>query len=332
MTTETAEKIADFIFTRASETEKNSIAFFGGEPMLEFERMKEIVGILERHPRFYDFPIEFSVVTNGTIFTDEIAEFLIRHDITYCLSCDGDARAQDSSRRYKNGGKTSAVVEATIKKAVSALPLVLVNAVYSPQTLALLPDTVRYFMGFGLRRIYLNADYSAKWRPEDVDTLEAAFADIADIYIKSHEDGDPVSISVIDEKISVLLGGGYKPSAKCHMGKKEFAFSPEGNIFPCERIVYDGSPDNVHYLGNVDTGLDLGRLSCNMCGGGEVNEECLTCGIQKYCMNWCGCSNYHSSGYYNRAGAFLCAEEKTLVKTALHILETLKAVTLEAFA
>ena len=332
MTSGTAKKVADFVFTRTSKTEKNNIAFFGGEPLLDFGLMKEVVGIIEQHPRFRDFPIEFSVVTNGTIFTDEISDFLLGHDITYCLSCDGDHQAQDMSRRYKNGEKTSEIVEAIIKKAVSKLPVVLVNAVYSPKTLSLLPDTVRYFIGLGLKRIYLNADYSAKWGLEDTETLEKVLADVVDIYTKAHESGNPVNISIIDEKISVLLSGGYKPADKCHMGKKEFAFSPEGNIFPCERIVYDGSPSSPHYLGNVETGIDLDRLSCNMCGGGEANEECLTCGIRKYCMNWCGCSNYHSSGYYNRVGAFLCAEEKTLVKAALHILEAHKEISPKMFS
>lgn len=159
---------------------------------------------------------------------------------------------------------------------------------------------------------------------EDVETLESVFAEIADIYVQSYSDSDPLIISVIDEKMSVIINGGYRPSDKCQMGKKEFAFSPEGNIFPCERIIDDGSTDSAHYLGNIETGIDLSRLSCNMCAGGEMNEECLTCGIRKYCMNWCGCSNYHASGYYNRASAFLCTTEKTLVKTAVHIMETSK--------
>jgi hypothetical protein len=40
-------------------------------------------------------------------------------------------------------------------------------------------------------------------------------------------------------------------------------------------------------------------------------------------MNWCGCSNFHATGYYNRAGAYLCAEEKSTIRTALQIIETL---------
>ena len=319
-----AEKVVDFIFERADRDEQNGIAFFGGEPMLEIGLMKKIVDMIEQHPRFHEFLIDFSVVTNGTIFTEEIARFLIEHDITYCLSCDGDAEVQDMFRRFKDGEGSSGVVEATIKKAILQLPLVLVNAVYSPETLKALPDTVRYLMGLGLRQIYINADYSADWRSDDVETLTAVYNELADIYMDGYRTGKPVFISAIDGKIAILLRGGYQYSERCHMGKKEFAFSPEGNVFPCERIIEDGKADNKHCLGNVVSGIDISRLSCNMMGTDEVNTECLTCGISKYCMNWCGCSNYLSTGYYNRAGAFMCAEQRTLVTTAVHILETLQ--------
>jgi uncharacterized protein len=40
-------------------------------------------------------------------------------------------------------------------------------------------------------------------------------------------------------------------------------------------------------------------------------------------MNWCSCSNYFSSGYYNRVGPFLCASEKTAIRTAFNIRRTL---------
>ena len=324
MEIDTAEKVVDFIFERADRTDKNYIAFFGGEPMLEIELMKSIVNIIEQHPSFPEYEVELSVVSNGTIFTDEIADFLVEHDITYCLSCDGDAKVQDLSRRFKSGEGSSSTVEATIRNAITKLPLVLVNAVYSKETLKSLPDTVRYLVGIGLRQIHINADYTADWQLEDVETLESVYSEIADIHMESYRSGKPVYISAIDGKITILLRDGYQYSERCHMGKKEFAFSPEGNVFPCERIIEDGKSDNKHCLGNVETGIDLSRLSCNMLGTDEVNTECLTCEINKYCMHWCGCSNYLSTGYYNRAGAFMCAEQKILIQTAYNIVETFK--------
>jgi len=105
---------------------------------------------------------------------------------------------------------------------------------------------------------------------------------------------------------------------------KEIAFTPEGNIFPCERIVYDGSPDSSLCIGNVETGIDLSRLSCHMMDDGEINSECMKCSIRDYCVHWCGCANFHSTGYYNRVGPFMCAGQKAAISVAFRVLETLE--------
>jgi len=320
----TAGKVIDFIFDHARAGEKNHVGFFGGEPLLEFDSMRQILDAFERHPRFGRFDMDFTVVSNGTIFSDEIADFLLDRRISFCLSCDGGSEAQDAYRRFRDGGGTSHIVDETIRRAVALLPLVLVNAVYTPGTMHLLPDTVRYFMGRGLRQIYLSADYSAPWKLEHIPVLDAALEQVADIYMDAYREGRPVYISALDDKIAVILRGGYRPEERCQMGVREFAFTPKGDIFPCERITYDGDPSSTHCLGNVDTGIDLGRLGCHMRAEGDGENPCLACSIRQYCMNWCGCTNFHATGYYNSAGAYQCAEEKSSFRTALRVIETLE--------
>lgn len=46
--------------------------------------------------------------------------------------------------------------------------------------------------------------------------------------------------------------------------------------------------------------------------------------MRDYRTNWCGCSNYFSSGHYNRVGAFLCASERTAVKIAFDVFQGLE--------
>ena len=178
-------------------------------------------------------------------------------------------------------------------------------------------------MIYGLRQIYLNADYSAPWQPQHLPALDSALAQLAAIYIDSYRKGCPVYINILDEKIAVILRGGYLPVEQCQMGIKELAFTPNGDIFPCERIIYDGNPSSTHCIGHVDTGIDLSRLSCHMRADGVGDNPCPTCSIRQYCLNWCGCSNFHATGYYNSAGAYLCAEEKSSIRTALQVIETL---------
>jgi uncharacterized protein len=161
MSPETAGHIVDFIFQSTPLGEKIDIGFFGGEPLLEVELIKTIVGMITGH-RLYDSQrVLFSVITNGTLFSDEIAAFLKQHNITLGISCDGPPRIQDFSRVFADGSGSSGIVEANIRKALHFFPFMPVNAVYRPETLRFLPEVIDYFTGLGVRNIYLNPDISA---------------------------------------------------------------------------------------------------------------------------------------------------------------------------
>ena len=107
------------------------------------------------------------------------------------------------------------------------------------------------------------------------------------------------------------------------MGKGEFAFAPSGNIYPCERLI--GSDDGInHSIGNIYTGLNYINMICHKIGDQEYNTECTSCSLQQYCMNWCGCTNFFTSGFYNRVSPFFCFLERTSIETAFNTYKVLE--------
>ncbi|MBK6284872.1 MAG: SPASM domain-containing protein [Draconibacterium sp.] len=200
---------------------------------------------------------------------------------------------------------------------------VMVNAVFTPSTIKNLPDTIRYFSGLGVRQIYLSPDYSAYWNEEAISSLTRIYEDIGDLYKSYYREGNPHYISLIDNKISVILRNGYDQKDRCRMGIAEFAITPEGNVFPCERLV--GSGNNDHQIGNIFQGIDPKFMLCHCAKGQQINEACLECAIRDFCMNWCGCSNYMTSGYYNRVSSFLCHSEKTILQTSFRVFRELES-------
>ncbi|NTW62775.1 MAG: 4Fe-4S cluster-binding domain-containing protein [Chlorobiaceae bacterium] len=321
MSPEIASCIVDFIFQRTPPEDNIDIGFFGGEPLLEFGLIEKIVAMVTGHQLYDSKRVLFSTVTNGTIFSDELAEKLKKDHITLGISCDGPPRLQDFSRVFPDGTATSAIVEENIRRALRFFPFMPVNAVYRPETLHSLPEVIDYFAGLGVRNIYLNHDISARWSKADVDQLHGIYETIGRKYIDFYRAGEPRHISLIDSKIVVLLRGGYHPMEKCRMGKGEFAFAPSGNVYPCERLI--GSDDGeAHCLGNIAMGGEM-LAGCRHDAEYAVNEVCRTCGLRDYCMNWCGCTNFFATGDYNTAGPFLCGSEKAAIQTAHGILEQL---------
>jgi uncharacterized protein len=321
MSLETAARIVDFMFERTLPGENMDIGFFGGEPLLEFDLIKSIIGMIKAHERYESKRVLFSMVTNGTVFSDSIAEDLERHNIILGISCDGPSYLQDASRLFKDGEGSSALVEKNIRRALSFFPFMPVNAVYSPASLSCLPDVIDYFASLGVKNIYLNPDINARWSSEDAVKLPEIYNSIGRKYIEFYRRGEPRHISLVDGKIVVILRGGYQPMEKCRMGKGEFAFGPSGNIYPCERLI--GSDEGGgHCLGNVADGVMTAR-SCSHDGERSAAEACMSCGLLNYCMNWCGCTNFFATGDYNTAGPFICASEKAAIQTAYGILEEL---------
>lgn len=317
-------KIVDFAYRNTPADEKIDIGFFGGEPLLEFERIGKLVDMLEEHPDFSPERVEMTIVSNGTLFSEKIARFLRVHNIAYGVSCDGPPPLHDSSRCFADGRRSGRLVEETLRRAVAELPETMVNAVYRPPTFHLLPRVVEYFSELGLRHIYLSPDFSARWTQDDAAILADLFTEIGTFHERAFTRGDRHFISLIDAKIAVILRGGYGPNERCRMGKGEYAFSAGGFIYPCERLIGEGGGGG-HSIGHIDTGIAPDRLACHPAAREIAPLACTACGIKEYCMNWCGCSNYMSSGSYRRPGAFVCASERAAIQAAFAVIQSLDA-------
>lgn len=322
MDLETARRALDLIAARALPEEKIDIGFFGGEPLLVLPLVLDIVRMARAHRLAEGRTLGFQLVSNGTLADSEAIRALKEAGVDFGISCDGVPEVQNAHRRYRDGRPSATDVERAIVLAAGELPYAMVNAVYRPDTLRWLPDTVRYFYDLGLRNIFLNADYSAPWGPGDIEAMRASYAAVAELYVKYQLSGDPARISLVEGKIVVLLNGGYAQNERCSMGRRELAIGPEGNIYPCERLAGDCLSER-HRIGRLGE-RELGDPERREIEGRE-SSPCGDCAISDYCMHWCGCSNFFSTGSYSRPGPFLCASEKESLRLAAEAFERLSS-------
>jgi len=323
MSSEIAAQSVDFIYNNTTpKGERIQIGFFGGEPLLHFDMIETIARLVHEHHAYTGYDVEMMLVTNATLLTGEIFRRLTDLGIGIGASCDGPPVIQDLFRRFSDGSSTSLLVENNLKMLAASVPNVMVNAVYRPETVQYLPQSIEYFSALGIRRIILSADFSALWTARDIAGLAQVYDAVGKKYCDYYRQHDPHYISLIDSKIPVIMRGGYHDDERCRMGNGEFTISPQGNLFPCERLVGDGSVDN-HCIGTLQTGPILERMQCHRVPGGEVDGRCAACDLQKYCMHWCGCSNFFATSYYNRVSEILCASERAALNAAMNIMEEL---------
>ncbi len=321
MTLQTAKEIVDFSISITPHHDHIDYSFFGGEPFLCFSLIQEIISYIES--KKISNPITYNITTNGTIISDEILDYIVAHDIKISISIDGPASIHDKNRVDIHGNGTLDVILENIKKISSRLDFFQVNAVYGAKTVEQLDKTFDFFVENGIKNIHLNPNITEKWDASSFPKITTAYTRIAKRYIELYKNNKEVALNLIDNKLILFLKGGYEEEDKCSMGQSEFGFAPSGNVYPCERLIGDDTNEEM-CMGNIHTGINpLKRCSIAQ-KTGNSNEECSTCPVQQYCMNWCGCTNYNMTGYSDRVSAMLCHSERVAISVTKEVFNALK--------
>jgi len=321
MDIETAKKIVDFSFIITPKDQEINFSFFGGEPLLQLPLIKEVIAYIES--KSYVNPLTYSITTNGTIINDEIIDFVNDKHIKLCISIDGSEHIHDKNRVDKNGHGSLQSIMQNMKRISNELNYYQVNAVYGPETIEYLDETVKFFIKNNIRNIHLNPDILATWKEESFPKITEMYGKVGSIYIDAYKNNKEIAINLLDSKIILFFKGGYESKDKCGMGETEFGFAPSGNVYPCERLI--GNDTNKEMMmGNIHTGINpLMRCTIGK-KRGNSNEECVNCPVQKYCMNWCGCTNYNMTGSSDKVDAMLCHSERSAISVAKYVFEALQ--------
>ena len=90
MSLETAKASVDFLISKSGKNKNLALYFFGGEPLLRFDLIKELVNYSNVQNEIHNKKFEFNATTNGSLFTEEILDFFFEKDIVILFSWDGD--------------------------------------------------------------------------------------------------------------------------------------------------------------------------------------------------------------------------------------------------
>lgn len=103
MSLELAKKAICFLRDHSIDTPEVYVGFYGGEPLLEFPMIKELVLFAEEELK--GKTIAFTLTTNAVLLSDEIIQFFIQHDIDLLISLDGNREAHNKNRVFASNGK-----------------------------------------------------------------------------------------------------------------------------------------------------------------------------------------------------------------------------------
>ena len=294
------------------------LSFFGGEPLLEMDLIRQTVAYTEQQladSKRDDFG--FQVVTNGTLLTGEVCDYLLDHGFYMGVSIDGCREAHDATRRFPNG-------ESSYDRVVENLCAlrgrdngtgVKVISVIDPANVDLLASSFDVLVDLGAHNLSMNINYEASWDAPARQRFDRALRQLSERYLATFRDDIPVSLNLFDAKIATQVKGGYALTDRCDFGCEEVAVSPRGRLYPCDRLVGQDDRDDV-VIGHIDRGIDRARRDDLIQRKNRTLPDCSECALLHRCMHWCGCVNHAMTGSVGRVEGLLCWFEQKIIEEA----------------
>ena len=321
MSYEVGKKALDFLIANSGNRVNLEVDFFGGEPLMNFDVVKDLVAYGRSKEKEFNKKFRFTLTTNGMLLTDEVMEFANKEMANVVLSIDGRKEVHDFMRPTRNGKGSYDLIIDKFKKMAEMRNQTnyYVRGTFTHYNLDFSKD-VLHLADMGFKQISAepvvapdDMDYAI--REEDLPKLFEEYDALAREMVKREKDGNGFNFFhfMID-----MTGGPclYKRLSGCGSGTEYLAVTPWGDLYPCHQFV----GMEQFKLGNVDTGIEKTDIVdefklCNV----YAKDKCKDCFARFYCSGGCAANSYNFHGNLLDAYDIGCELERKRVECAIMI-------------
>lgn len=306
MDNKTAKSVIKFLISNVDESEDIYVTFLGGEPLLNFKMISEIIEYISKEYFSYIDRFKYSITTNGTLLNDEIISVFQRHRFRVSVSIDGDFNTQKINR----DGCTLSMHTGIIKNILNMLYNNIacsVRMTVTANNVQFFYENIKYFYEQGIKRYDIGFDFFSMWEEKEIDILSIEMKKIVEFY-KEYEMDEELFINILDDKIIPHIT--KRTQYYCNAGSNgHFVVDCKGKIYPCTYV----AGNNLWEIGNVWEGINQKKLWEQIRKSVKNPSPCLKCDIAELCIGGqCGFMNYSLSGFLNQPNEVECKIEKIL--------------------
>jgi uncharacterized protein len=311
MTSETAQKSIDFIV--ANYPVNTGISFFGGEPLLRKDLIRETVEYGKYREANTSAYFHYKITTNGTMLDSEFLDFADKNKLHIALSMDGNENSHNYYRHFPDGKPTFKLIEEKAKMLLERQPYAKVLMTITPDTLEYYADSFKYLVGLGFKYIIASLDYSGNWTDKHITSLKNEYKKLAELYEKFISEEKKIYFSPFEMKLASHIRKDNFECYHCHLATKQISIAHDGNIYPCVQFVQDGISNRGFIIGNVIDGINKKEQGAIYEQSKEQYEACKDCDYLNRCNNKCSCLNWQLTKDINKISPVICETERVLI-------------------
>ena len=298
MSFEVGKRALDFLIENSGSRRNLEVDFFGGEPLMNFEVVKQLVAYARSIEKEHNKNFRFTLTTNGVLVDDEVIEWANRECSNVVLSLDGRKEIHDAYRvDYAGNGSWDRIVP-KFQKFVQARggKDYYMRGTFTHANPDFLTD-IRQMLDLGFTELSMEPVVCAPGDPaelteEDLPIVLDQYEKLAELMLQRDKEGKPFTFYhyMID-----LTGGPciYKRISGCGSGTEYMAVTPWGDLYPCHQFV----GEEKFKLGNIWDGVTNTETQCEFANCNVyARPECADCWAKLYCSGGCAANAYHSTG------------------------------------
>ena len=298
MSFEVGKQALDFLIANSGTRRNLEVDFFGGEPLMNFDVVKQLVAYARSIEKEHNKNFRFTLTTNGVLIDDDVIDFANREMSNVVLSLDGRKEIHDRFRvDYAGNGSWERIVP-KFQKLVEARggKDYYMRGTFTHANPDFLKD-IQQMLDLGFTELSMEPVVCAAGDPselteEDLPIVMEQYEKLAELMLERDRAGKPFTFYhyMID-----LTGGPciYKRISGCGSGTEYMAVTPWGDLYPCHQFV----GEEKFKLGDVWNGVTNTETQCEFAACNVyARPDCRDCWARLYCSGGCAANAYHATG------------------------------------
>ena len=298
MSYEVGKQALDFLIENSGTRRNLEVDFFGGEPLMNFQVVKDLVAYARSIEKEKGKNFRFTLTTNGVLVDDDVIAWANQECSNVVLSLDGRKEVHDRYRvDYAGNGSWEKIVP-KFQKFVEARggKEYYMRGTFTHANPDFLTD-IQTMLDLGFNELSMEPVVCADTDPSalteaDLPIVMEQYEKLAELMLQKDEEGKPFTFY----HYMIDLSGGpciYKRISGCGSGTEYMAVTPWGDLYPCHQFV----GEERFKLGNIWEGVTNKEIqgefaACNV----YAHPECRDCWARLYCSGGCAANAYHATG------------------------------------